>query len=113
MSLDVRPVHYPVPPSDINWRKEILRALITAVLTLAGAVPAAIWGARGVLADFDKRITANESKLLEQRQIIDQLKVDFVPRNEHQVHWQTQEQTARDIREDIRELRKAIEQRPH
>jgi hypothetical protein len=80
-----------------GWLVEIVKTAVSTTIAMSGAV----WTARGVIADFDKRLTVVEEG---------QLRVarELVPREEHKAHWEASEHGIADIKQDVRELRQEL-----
>src|SRR5689334_4710964 len=84
-----------------GWLIEVLRTAVTAAISAALAIAGAVWQARGVVAEYDKRLTVVEESHA-------RLVREAVPRDEQKAHWDATERGIADLKQDVRELRQDI-----
>lgn len=92
-----------VPPAAARQLYRLLRG--AGVLSLSGfvAFAASTYRAGQSEAHRDARVTAVEQK-------ITTIELQIVPRSEHEAHWRAMEDSQKDLKSDLREVRETQRQ---
>lgn len=100
------------PAPSLAQRLNLAQTLLTIVIAVGGT----LLTVGMTYGNFVSRLTSAESSIQENKddrvRELDDLKKQIVPRNEHEAHWKATDDKLDAIRDDVREVRRIVVERP-